>query len=237
MEDNQARAYWDSAARRSAAWYVSTGHEQQTDQFFRQGAVETDTFLSFCGIEPSSSATVLEVGCGVGRMTLRLSELFGHVIALDVSEEMLRRCRDNLSASPNVSWHLVKGDGTLDGVGEAEVDLVFSYLTFQHVPTATAQLRYFENCARALRVGGKMAVQIRSSSMSAVLLTYAGHLGHWARGRRTFDRSWRGSRVRTSAVAEVLRAQGVDAAFRTWPHHPFWSPAHCWVLGTKGRLL
>ncbi|MGC8626173.1 MAG: class I SAM-dependent methyltransferase [Acidimicrobiales bacterium] len=237
MENNQARAYWDSAARRSAAWYVSTGHEQQTEEFFRQGAVETDTFLSFCGVEPSRSATVLEVGCGVGRMTRRLSELFGQVIAVDVSEEMLRRCRENLSARPNVSCHLVKGDGTLDGVAEAEVDLVFSYLTFQHVPTAGAQLRYFENCARALRAGGKMAVQIRSSSVPAVLLTYAGNLGHWVRGRRTLDRSWRGSRVKASAVVEVLRAQDVEVTFRTWPHHPFWSPAHCWALGTKGHQL
>ena len=134
--------------------YAATGHVQETEEFFTQGASETDAFFRFCGIVPGSEATVLEIGCGVGRMTRRLSELFGSVVAVDVSEEMLRRCRSNLSADSNVVYQLVDGDGTLPGVGDAEIDVVFSYITFQHVPSRAAQLRYFEECARVLRVGG-----------------------------------------------------------------------------------
>ncbi len=227
------RAYWDSAARQSAAWYVATGHLAETDEFFRQGAAETDAFLSFCGVQPAKDATVLEVGCGVGRMTRRLAELFGQVVALDVSEEMLQRCRENLAGLPNVAYRLVEGDGTLGGVGEGEVDVVFSYVTFQHVPSAAAQLRYFANCARALRAGGRLAVQIRSSAPSAVVLSFMGNLAHRLQGRRTLDPSWRGSRVKGRAVLEVLRAQGVQATLLTWPHRPRWSPAHCWVAGAK----
>ncbi len=233
MKTRGARAYWDGAAQSAAAWYVSTGHEHETEEFFQQGAAETDTFLSFCRVVPSPDASVLEVGCGVGRMTRRLAQLFGKVIALDISEEMLRRCRDNLSSFGNVEYRLVEGDGTLGGLGEGAVDVVFSYVTFQHVPTALAQLRYFENCARALRPGGKMAVQIRSSSMGAALLTYAGNLAHLLHGRRTLSRSWRGARVKASLVTSALHAQGVDATVLIWPHHPRWSPAHCWVVGTK----
>jgi SAM-dependent methyltransferase len=233
VETSGAREYWDNAAQSAAAWYVSTGHEQESEEFFRQGAAETDTFLSFCGVVPSREASVLEVGCGVGRMTRRLAQLFGKVIALDISEEMLRRCRDNLSSFDNVEYRLVEGDGTLGRPCEGGVDVVFSYVTFQHVPSAVAQLRYFENCARALRTGGKLAVQIRSSSMAATLLTYAGNLAHRVRGRRTLSRSWRGSRVRAIAVIEALQTQGVDAAILSWPHHPIWSPAHWWVVGTK----
>ena len=228
-----SRAYWDDAARHDAAWYVATGHVQETEEFFTQGASETDAFLRFCGIVPGSEATVLEIGCGVGRMTRRLSELFGSVVAVDVSEEMLRRCRSNLSAHSNVVYQLVDGDGTLPGVRDAEIDVVFSYITFQHVPSRAAQLRYFEECARVLRVGGKLAVQIRSTSATAVALSFAGHLVHILQGRRTMNRAWRGSRVGPSAVAECLRARGVTASVRPWPFHARWSATQRWVVGTK----
>ena len=228
-----SRAFWDDAARHNAAWYVATGHVQETEDFFAQGASETDAFLRFCGIDPSSDGTVLEIGCGVGRMTRRLSELFGSVIAVDVSEEMLCRCRNNLSAHSNVVYELVNGDGTLEGIGDDEVDVVFSYITFQHVPTRAAQLRYFEECARVLRAGGRLAVQIRSTAAAAVALSFAGHLGHIVQGHRTMNRAWRGSRIRPSVVADCLRARGVTASVRPWPFHARWSATQRWVVGTK----
>jgi SAM-dependent methyltransferase len=212
---------------------VATGHVQETEEFFAQGASETDAFLRFCGIDPESDGTVLEIGCGVGRMTRRLSELFGSVVAVDVSEEMLCRCRNNLSAHSNVVYLLVDGDGTLRGIGDDEVDVVFSYITFQHVPTRAAQLLYFEECARVLRVGGKLAVQIRSTAATAVALSCAGHLVHILQGRRTMNRAWRGSRIRPPVVAEYLRARGVTATVRPWPFHARWSPTQRWVAATK----
>jgi SAM-dependent methyltransferase len=233
-ESSRSRAFWDNAARRNAAWYVATGHVQETDEFFQQGATEADAFLTFCGVEPKSDATVLEIGCGVGRMTRRLAGLFGRVVAVDVSQEMLRRCRANLASFPNVTYRLVDGDGSLDCVGDGEVDVVFSYITFQHVPTRAAQLRYFGECARVLRHGGKLAIQIRSSAPAAVALSYVGHLAHLAQGRRTMSRSWRGSRLRASAVVECLRERGVTAVTRSWVHRARFSPAQWWVVGTKG---
>lgn len=230
---SESKAFWDRAARGGDVWYLATAHHGQTAEFFRQGAVETDTFLAFSGIVPGADLSVLEVGCGVGRMTRRLAELFGRVIALDVSQEMLHRCRENLSSFGNVEYRLVPGDGTLAGIGESEVDVVFSYLTFQHVPTATEQLRYFQSCARALTPGGKLAVQIRSPSLSATALSRAGDLVHLLQGRHTLSLSWRGSRVRAPDVVERLGSEGVSASVRPWPHRPHWSPAHWWVIGRK----
>src|SRR5580658_1265483 len=98
-----SRAFWDRAAQENAAWYIATGHTSESDEFFEQGAVETDALLSFCGLEIGPADTVLEIGSGVGRMTRRLSDLAGRVIATDVSEEMLRRCAHHLADRGNVT--------------------------------------------------------------------------------------------------------------------------------------
>jgi SAM-dependent methyltransferase len=225
--------FWDEAARSGQAWFVATGHRLPTSEFFSQGARETDTFLAFCGVTPSPGQTALEIGCGVGRMTRRLAELFARVIATDVSEEMRRRCRDNLADLGNIDYLQVPGDGSLPGVGNAEVDVVFSYVTLQHVPTPAAQLEYLAESARVLRTGGKLAVQTRSSSPADIAKTYAGHLVHLLQGRRTYLRAWRGSRVRPAVALRQLESNGISASARVWPAHPSWSPAHVWLVGTK----
>ena len=53
---------------------------------------------------------VLDIGCGVGRLTRVLAERAAHVHAIDVSAEMLEQARGLNAHLTNVSWH--HGDGT-----------------------------------------------------------------------------------------------------------------------------
>src|SRR5918993_1944988 len=155
-----SRTFWDAAAEEDAAWYVATGVHALSEDFFAVGAAETDFYLAMCAVPaPQPDGTFLEIGCGVGRMTRRLCELAGRVIATDVSSEMLRRCRSSLAGRHNVEHLQVPGDGTLTGVPDSSVDVVFSYITLQHVPDADAQLRYLAESVRVLRPGGSAALQ------------------------------------------------------------------------------
>ncbi len=228
-----SKEYWDEAARRNAAWHVATGHSAESEAFFQQGGSETDSFLQFCEITASRERSVLEIGSGVGRMTRRLAELFGRVIAIDVSAEMLKRCKENLAIFDNVTYALVAGDGRLTEVDKQSVDAVFSYITLQHMPSQRAQLWYLAESARVLRSGGRMGVQVRSAARWSVALEYAGHLTHALVGRKTSAASWRGARMKAPAIIRELRDLGVDAEIQTWPHHHFWNPQHWWVVGTK----
>jgi cyclopropane fatty-acyl-phospholipid synthase-like methyltransferase len=88
--------FWDSAARDNAAWYVATGYTVEDSGFFAQAAAETDRYLAFCDVAIRPDDTILEIGCGVGRMTHRLAELAARVIAADVSEGDARpRCEES----------------------------------------------------------------------------------------------------------------------------------------------
>jgi ubiquinone/menaquinone biosynthesis C-methylase UbiE len=91
-------------------WHIATSAAADADTFFASGRRETDLFLAHTGVVPDHSQTLLEIGCGMGRMTARLAELYGTVIALDVSPEMLTRARKALTGHPNISY--VLGGGT-----------------------------------------------------------------------------------------------------------------------------
>jgi SAM-dependent methyltransferase len=221
-----SRGFWDQAARDNAEWYVATDFTNR-EAFFAKGGQETDEFLAFCGVNIGCSDIVVEIGCGVGRMTARLAELARSVIATDVSHEMLERARANLAGRDNVTFRLVPGDGTLSEVADGSADVVFSYITLQHVPNVRAQLRYFEEAARVIGPGGRVAIQIRGDGLGARSRDWAGHVNHFLRGRRTLRPEWRGARVGDEQVLAVLRSGKMDAEVRRF------GVRHRWVVARR----
>lgn len=199
MTSEPSKKYWNDAARQNAAWHIATRHRSETEEFFDSGRREVDEFLAFGRVELDDHDILLEIGCGVGRMTRRLAERAGSVIASDVSGEMLARAKANLADLDEIRYLEVAGDGSLD-LPDESVTAVFSYITMQHVPTAAAQERYFAESLRVLAPGGWAFLQFRRSGILPRLLDWVGHLAHVVRGRRTLNRAWRGARVKEQAL-------------------------------------
>src|SRR5215211_9366863 len=98
---------WNARAQENAMHYVASGRDEWTvEEFFASGresveaTVVPDLALIAGGHDPKA-LRVLEIGCGVGRMTRSLAELFGEVHGVDVSGEMVRRGRELLADVPN----------------------------------------------------------------------------------------------------------------------------------------
>ncbi|WP_346233435.1 class I SAM-dependent methyltransferase [Parafrigoribacterium mesophilum] len=225
MNGPSSKSFWNDAARRNAAWHVATGYSSETEEFFASGVREVDEFLSRGGVALTHEDTLLEIGSGVGRMTRQFAALAGRVIAVDVSGVMLDRARSNLAGLENVEYLEVSGEGELP-IADASVDAVFSYITLQHVPTASAQERYFVEALRVLRTGGWVYLQFRRSGLLPRLLDWAGHLGHLLRWRRTLSRAWRGSRI---SERTLLGYASESMSIRILPQ----GRRHIWVLGRK----
>lgn len=101
--------------------------------------------------------TVLDAGCGSGRVTKMLLERLprGSVIAVDASPEMVARAREELAGAPRAD---VRGADLAHlrlAPGE-QVDAVFSNATFHWVPDHDA---LFAALAAALRPGGRLSAQ------------------------------------------------------------------------------
>jgi SAM-dependent methyltransferase len=186
-----------------------------------RGRRDVDELVAFCGLQPSKAKVLLEIGCGAGRMTRRFAELYRQVVALDVSDEMLRLGQANLADLDNVAWVLGSG-GDLNAIADSSVDDVFSYITLQHLPDRAAVLRYVQDTGRVLRPGGQGALQVRHPGLLAWATDLVGHLTHAAQGRRVWSKAWRGTRVSARALLAAAEGSGARAELRSRGRRHLW---------------
>ncbi|HZN10396.1 MAG TPA: class I SAM-dependent methyltransferase [Blastocatellia bacterium] len=160
----QMKRDWDERARQDAKWFINTGRLQQSDaEFDATGEREVerlilaDLDLLTQGRDPGS-LRLLEVGCGLGRLTRPLARIFGEVCATDVSAEMLRQARARLAGVGNVTFHETDG---LDfaPLPSEHFDVVFSAYVFRHVPSAEVIYLNLCDAFRVLKPGGALKFQ------------------------------------------------------------------------------
>jgi SAM-dependent methyltransferase len=161
------RRDWDARARENARHYVATSRSDWSDEeFFRSGerVVAEEIFTDMtnvCQGRWPKRMTVLEIGCGAGRITRALSDVFGQVHAVDVSGEMIRQARKALADRPNV--HLYQNNGADLSVLPAGVqfDFAFSCIVFQHIPSREIIANYVREVHRVLRPGALFKFQVQ----------------------------------------------------------------------------
>jgi SAM-dependent methyltransferase len=162
---------WDERARENAMHYV-VSHRLDWDEeaFFRSGRVNTEELILseldlIRGDRDPKEMAVLEIGCGVGRMTRHLAEVFGRVDAVDVSGEMIRKARENLAGCPNVGLYETNG-ADLEPFANNTFDFCFSFIVFQHIPSREVIINYFKEVHRTLKSGGMFKFQVKSGTPS-----------------------------------------------------------------------
>jgi ubiquinone/menaquinone biosynthesis C-methylase UbiE len=157
---------WDERARENAMYYVVTAHRDwDEEEFFASGGVNTrDQILNdmgnICrGLDPKQMV-ILEIGCGVGRMTRHLANIFGRVEGVDVSGEMIAQARTNLADLTNVGLHETSG-ADLSPFPDSHFDFVFSFIVFQHIPLREAVVEYLEEVHRTIKPGRLFKFQVQ----------------------------------------------------------------------------
>jgi SAM-dependent methyltransferase len=157
-----AGEFWDARAREDAYYFVDNrlayGRPDE-ERFWVGGAEAVDRLLTAVGAALRPTDVVLDIGCGIGRLTRVLATRAREVVAIDVSGEMLTRARELNAGFENIRW--LQGDGrSLTGVLDSSVDACISHVTFQHIPDPRITLGYIGEIGRVLRPGGWAAMQL-----------------------------------------------------------------------------
>ena len=194
----QMREDWDRRAREDARYYVAFGRREQTAEEFFATATEVLHAIRFelrrfpPSTDPSSLAA-LEIGCGPGRLLVPLSRVFGRIVGVDVSLEMVEMARRNLQGIPNALAEPTSGSD-LAAFHDESFDFCYSYAVFQHIPSREVVLSYLREARRVLKIGGILKCQFNGLPEA---------------GSRSAD-TWSGVRFRPQDIREFCREQDLQ---------------------------
>ncbi len=211
---SQMGAFWDRRARENAFYFVDSRLDYRSpdlQRFWAGGEADVEALLVATGVSLSPSQTVVEIGCGVGRLTRVLAARCAHVLAVDVSERMIEIARELNADLGNVSW--LVGDGTsLAEVGDERADACVSHVVFQHLPDPAITLGYVREMGRVLRPGGWAAFQVSNDPglhrpLAGRTQRVAALLGRAPGGQRAPE--WLGSAVEVEELRRAVEDGGM----------------------------
>ena len=182
MADSQQlrrmRRDWDRRARENARHYVLTGQESWSDEeFFRAGDVTMQEDIlndlgNICQGKDPKQMSVLEIGCGAGRVTRAFAKFFGEVYAVDISREMVAQARRAVAEFPNAhvfrnngkDLRVVRGWRRWIGLARRCNSISrFRRWFFNTSPAATSSKTMCARCTRLLRPGGLFKFQVQGA--------------------------------------------------------------------------
>jgi len=117
------------------------------------GAAHNDHYHNFLLRHlPSNCHDVLEIGCGTGAFARHLAGRSQHVLALDLSPEMIRIARESSEQFPNIEFQLA--DVRDQPLPVESFDCIASIATLHHLPFPEILLKM----KAALKPGGVLLV-------------------------------------------------------------------------------
>lgn len=127
---------WDVEA------FLQTGHEQVASLLQQIAPFK----------RPKQWSTVLDFGCGVGRLAPAFRAHFEHYVGIDIAESLIVKAR-HLHANLSLAHFVVSASTTLPIVSNS-CDMVHAWGVLQHVPDQTSALCYVAEFVRVMRPEG-----------------------------------------------------------------------------------
>jgi len=149
---------WNKRAERNPIFYI-IGYNAEEEWLRYSGGLDFNRHFTtrFLQLYPESEAVpvILEIGCGIGRMTEFIANRGQLVIAADISAEFLKDAKKRLDVIgiDNVIYKELDGC-SLAGIEDNTVDLAFEYIVFQHIGSFDIIESYLKEIGRVLKSGG-----------------------------------------------------------------------------------
>lgn len=112
-------------------------------------------------LEPTPADTILDIGCGDGKVTAFLAEIAQYVVGIDLSAEMIDFARQQFGNVPNLEFHVM--DAAAIELPQ-QFDLIFSNAVLHWVRDQEGVLRGIH---QHLKPGGWVLVQMGGAGNAA----------------------------------------------------------------------
>lgn len=143
------------------SWAEFESQEQLDIDFFWQvGALHAGNLLNYLQLGNTQNMDMLEIGCGLGRMTHHFATKFSKVYALDISQVMIERAKTYWEKFANVEF-IASNGGDLRPIENGIIDFVFSFYVLNHVVNPDIVINYIRETARVLKPGGLALLHFR----------------------------------------------------------------------------
>jgi ubiquinone/menaquinone biosynthesis C-methylase UbiE len=182
-----SRQFWDEKARENPYWYVSSAgpyEGRNLVEFWASGPKIWNDLKSASGYEPKRTDVVVEIGCGVGRLTRAIAPEVGKVLAFDLSAEMLAIARKSVEAD-NASFARAETPALAE-IADGSADAFVAYCVFQHLPDLDVLRAYLNTAARVLKPGGRLIFTMTPRTWRDSI-AFALRMRRWIVERRTAD--------------------------------------------------
>jgi ubiquinone/menaquinone biosynthesis C-methylase UbiE len=195
---------WDRRARENARFYVVTGQSEWSDEeFFGSGRMDVEEEIlndmtNICQGKDPRQMRILEIGCGAGRVTRALADIFGEVHAVDVSGEMVELARRALADKPGA--RVYKNNGMdLSVLPDLEFDFAYSCIVFQHIPSQDIIENYVREVHRVLRPGALFKFQVQGDTKMNEIAP---------------DDTWLGAPITDQEAVQMAERCGFESRYR-----------------------
>jgi len=158
---------WNERAEKNVKYFIRSVYGQTEEEFWKSGEDNSNQILGLnstryhqiIGNKNPKETRVLEIGCGIGRILIPMSKVFGEAIGVDVSEKIIQIAKDFVEKIPNCK--VFKNNGSdLSIFPDNHFDFCYSYIVFQHIPDKKIVVNYIHEVSRVLKPGGLFRFQV-----------------------------------------------------------------------------
>jgi ubiquinone/menaquinone biosynthesis C-methylase UbiE len=156
MTLKEIQDYWNekSNSDKPLFWIVSNNDSEDYHKFFDTGICKGLNWI-LNDIKVSKENKVLEIGCGVGRITIHTAKLYNEVHGIDISQkyiELANKYKKEFDIN-NLFYHKTDGNKFND-LEDNYFDFVYSFIVFQHFPHFWMVMNNIEEAYRVLKQDG-----------------------------------------------------------------------------------
>lgn len=238
MSQNKMKQDWDERAQETTNLFIDN-RARSEEEFKALGEADAQMILADVSRYLTPDATVLEIGCGNGRLLEPMARRFREVWGVDISAEMIKRGRARLAHLTHV--HFVENEGAdLAGVPSHYFDLCYSYFTFRHFTEHALTEHYLKEAYRTLKHQGILKVEISG--------VYANNPFRQLYDENHAD-TWQGVRFSMSEIVKMVEGIGFQmiAAYHPYQqqqllaadaaHEDIEKQRRLWVVARKDQSM